>query len=85
MHPSPIQFPMRKAILNLKKADPVIGRLIEEIGPCRIRFLDPGFETLVKAIVYQQLSGKVSATLFDRLTAAVGNRCTGITDPNMTI
>jgi DNA-3-methyladenine glycosylase II len=64
---------MRKAILNLKKADPVIGRLIEEIGPCRIRFLDPGFEALVKAIVYQQLSGKVAAMLFDRLSAAVGN------------
>jgi DNA-3-methyladenine glycosylase II len=73
MHPKAILFPMRKAISTLKKADPVIGRLIDEIGPCRIRFLEPDFEALVKAIVYQQLSGKVAATIFGRLSAAAAN------------
>ncbi len=60
---------MRKAILALKKADPVIGRLIDTVGPYRIRYLEPDFEALVKAIVYQQLSGKVASTIFTRLAA----------------
>lgn len=61
---------MRKAILALKKADPVIAGLIDQVGPCRIRYLEPDFEALVKAIVYQQLSGKVAAVIFARLSKA---------------
>lgn len=64
---------MRKALAHLRQADPVLARLIDEIGPCRIRFLDPGFDALAKSIVYQQLSGKVAATIFGRLTAAAGD------------
>ena len=64
---------MRKAILALKKADPVIGRLIDTVGPYRIRYLEPDFEALVKAIVYQQLSGKVASTIFTRLAALSSN------------
>ena len=64
---------MRQAIAHLKQADPVLRRLIEEIGPCRIRYLEPDFEALAKAIVYQQLSGKVASTIFGRLASAAGN------------
>jgi len=62
---------MRKAIRHLQAADPVIGGIIERVGPYRIEFRDPGFETLVKAIVYQQLSGRVAQVIFGRLVAAV--------------
>lgn len=65
---------MRKAILHLKRADPVLARIIERVGPYRISFRDPDFETLVRSIVYQQLSGKVALTIFTRLhTAASQN------------
>ncbi len=64
---------MRKAIAALKAADPVMAGLIERVGPYRIRYLDPDFETLAKSIVYQQLSGKVAATIFGRLQAAAGD------------
>jgi DNA-3-methyladenine glycosylase II len=64
---------MRKAISALKDADPVMGGLIEKVGPYRIRYLEPDFETLVKSIVYQQLSGKVAATIFGRLAEAAGD------------
>ncbi len=73
MHPPLIVLPMRKALAHLKRADPVLARLIGEIGPCRIRFIEPDFEALAKAIVYQQLSGKVAATIFGRLEAAAGD------------
>lgn len=64
---------MRQAILSLRKADPVLAGLIDRIGPYRIRYLKPDFEALVKAIIYQQLSGKVASTIFGRLEAAAAN------------
>ncbi|HEV2471871.1 MAG TPA: DNA-3-methyladenine glycosylase [Chthonomonadales bacterium] len=60
---------MRKAILHLKKADPVLGVVIERVGAYRIEYRDPGFQTLVRSIVYQQLSGKVARVIFNRLAA----------------
>ena len=60
---------MRKAISHLKKPDPVLNGVIERVGPCHIRYLEPDFESLAKSIVYQQLSGKAAATIFGRLSA----------------
>jgi DNA-3-methyladenine glycosylase II len=62
---------MRKAILHLRKADPVLASMISRVGAYRIQYRDPTFETLVRSIVYQQLSGKVAAVIFGRLAAAV--------------
>jgi DNA-3-methyladenine glycosylase II len=64
---------MREAISHLRAADPVIGGIIERVGRYRIRFREPGFETLVKSIVYQQLSGRVAAVIFERLVSAVAD------------
>src|SRR5215472_3096308 len=57
---------MRKAILHLKKADPLLGSVIDRVGAYRMEYRDPGFETLVRSIVYQQLSGKVAKVIFGR-------------------
>jgi DNA-3-methyladenine glycosylase II len=62
---------MRKAINHLKKADPVLGAIIDRVGPYRIEYRDPEFQTLVRSIVYQQLSGRVAKVIFGRLAAAV--------------
>jgi len=62
---------MRKAIRHLQAADPVMCGIIARVGAYRIEFRDPGFETLVKSIVYQQLSGRVAQVIFGRLVAAV--------------
>jgi DNA-3-methyladenine glycosylase II len=67
---------MRKAIEHLKQADPVLAGIIEQVGPYGIKFFDPDFETLVKSIVSQQLSGKVAKTIYGRLIAAAGGRLT---------
>lgn len=64
---------MREAIRHLKSADPVLGRIIREIGPYRIEYSPPNYQTLAKAIVLQQLSGKVAATIFRRLLAVAGD------------
>ncbi|HYL72739.1 MAG TPA: DNA-3-methyladenine glycosylase [Bryobacteraceae bacterium] len=62
---------MRKAILHLKKADPVIGAMIDRVGAYRMEYREPSFDTLVRSIVYQQLSGKVAKVIFGRLLDAV--------------
>jgi DNA-3-methyladenine glycosylase II len=62
---------MRKAILHLRKADQVIGAMIDRVGAYRIEYRDPSFETLVRSIVYQQLSGRVAKVIFGRLVDAV--------------
>src|SRR5437773_8175287 len=67
---------MRKAIEHLKNADPVLAAIIKRVGPYGIKFFDPDFETLVKSIVSQQLSGKVAKIIYGRLIAAAGDRLT---------
>ena len=62
---------MRKAIHHLKKADPVLAAVIEKAGPYKIQYREPIFQTLVRSIVYQQLSGKAALTIFNRLAEAV--------------
>lgn len=63
---------MRKALLHLKRKDPVLRAIIERVGPYSIQYREPVFQTLVRSIVYQQLSGKAASTIFGRLAAAAG-------------
>ena len=63
---------MLKAIQHLKKADPVLARIIRDVGPYTMEYREPSFETLVRSIVYQQLSGRVASVIFGRLHAAAG-------------
>ena len=64
-----IFVPMRKAILHLKKSDPVMRAIIDRVGAYKIQHREPSFETLVRSIVYQQLSGKVASVILGRLIA----------------
>jgi len=67
---------MRKAILHLKRADPVMAAIISRAGPYKIQYREPNFQTLVRSIVYQQLSGKAALTIFNRLLTAAGDPLT---------
>jgi len=62
---------MRSALKHLKK-DAVLAKIITRTGPFAIEYREPGFETLVRSIVYQQLSGRVASVIFGRLHAAAG-------------
>ena len=63
---------MRKAVIHLKRSDPVMRAIIERIGPCRMQFGPPEFHSLAEAIVYQQLNGKAAVTIFKRFAALAG-------------
>ena len=67
---------MRRAVIHLKKSDPVMRAIIERIGPCRMQFGPPEFHSLAEAIVYQQLNGKAAVTIFQRFAALAGEPLT---------
>jgi DNA-3-methyladenine glycosylase II len=67
---------MMEAIQHLRRSDPVLAAIIERVGDYAIQFREPGFETLVRSIVYQQLSGRVASVIFGRLLAATGGKLT---------
>ena len=64
---------MREALRHLKAADAVMRRLIEQIGPYGIEYSPADYQTLAKAIVLQQLSGKAAACIFARLVESTGD------------
>lgn len=45
--------------------------VIERVGPFTLEFREPSFSTLVRSIVYQQLSGKVASVILKRLIDAL--------------
>lgn len=57
-----------QAVDYLKAKDPVLGQLIDRVGPCRLvpKHGPSVFAALAEAIVYQQLHGKAAATIFAR-------------------
>lgn len=59
------------ALGHLRQADARLARLIDAVGPCRIRIARTQslFSALAEAIVYQQLTGKAAATIFGRVCA----------------
>jgi DNA-3-methyladenine glycosylase II len=63
---------MRSALRHLRKSDPILAGIIRRVGPFTIQYREPSFETLVRSIVYQQLSGRVASVIFARLHAAAG-------------
>ncbi|MFB3827500.1 MAG: DNA-3-methyladenine glycosylase [Bryobacteraceae bacterium] len=63
---------MQAAIHHLRTADPVLAGIIERVGEYRMEFREPSFETLARAIVFQQLAGRAASTIFGRLLKAAG-------------
>jgi DNA-3-methyladenine glycosylase II len=76
---------MKRAIRHLKANDPVMAALIERVGPLKPAFSEPTFESLARAIVYQQLNGKAARTIYDRLATAAGGFVTPKTVLNLSV
>jgi DNA-3-methyladenine glycosylase II len=59
----------KAAVKYLRSADPVLGELIDVVGPCKLelRVVPDTFAALARSVVYQQLSGKAAAAIFARL------------------
>lgn len=75
----------RKALTHLREADPILRKVIEQVGPCRLKPMTEGshFEFIARSIIYQQLSGKAAATIHGRVQALCGGSLTA--DPLTTL
>ncbi len=64
-------FDPQAAVAHLREADPALARLIDEVGPFRMRLRRATgiFAALAEAIVYQQLNGRAAASIFTRVCA----------------
>lgn len=60
-----------EALRHLKRADPVLARLIRRVGPCtlRPRRRRSPYEALVRSILFQQLHWRAAEAIFARLRA----------------
>ncbi len=69
-----VPYDAEAAIAHLKKNDAKLGALIERVGPFAMRVdgVSPPFETLLEAILYQQLHGKAAATIHGRVREYFG-------------
>lgn len=69
-------FDPEQASAVLTAADPVMGALIASLGPMHRdqRMRGETFPVLLRAIVYQQLSGKAAGTIHGRVLALFGER-----------
>jgi DNA-3-methyladenine glycosylase II len=65
--------PWAEAALNfLKAGDPVLARIIEQIGPLTITQRPERFPALVRAIIFQQLAGRAALAIYQRFVNIVG-------------
>lgn len=53
---------------RLREADPILGELIERVGPCKLApdLSCSPFQALVRAVAHQQLNGKAAGTILAR-------------------
>ena len=59
------------AVAHLRRADPVLAKIIARFGPCTIKLDRRYFRLLIEAILAQQLSTKAAATITGRFYEAL--------------
>lgn len=63
----------RKAVRHLSRRDGRLKALIKQVGPCTMAPVsDDPLTVLVRCVVYQQISTKAAASIFNRLAARLG-------------
>ncbi len=55
--------------MHLERADPVMARIIAEVGPVRIAQRPERFQALARAIIFQQLAGAAANAIYKRVVA----------------
>jgi 3-methyladenine DNA glycosylase/8-oxoguanine DNA glycosylase len=62
---------LRRARAHLKRVDAVLARVVDDVGPCRMKLERGGtaFASLAETMLYQQITGKAAATIHRRLCA----------------
>ena len=66
-----------RAVAHLRRADPVMARVIEAVGPPRLRQPEASpFQALARSILFQQLSGRAASAILERFVALFAEEST---------
>jgi len=65
-------FSLEASYAHLRKADPILGRLIERFGPHRPRPTSDPYAALLRAMLFQQLAGAAASAIQRRFFALYG-------------
>ncbi len=76
-----LDYDITAAVEHLRSADPKLARMMDRVGPCRLRIrpTHSTFLALAESIVYQQLNGRAAASIFARLCALFPHAHAGFT------
>ncbi len=64
----------RKGVAYLKRRDPSLGKVIRAVGPIDFKVEDGHYESLVGAIVFQQLAGTAARAILSRFMKLYGGK-----------
>lgn len=67
---------IRQAQVHLKASDPVMRELIRRIGPFTLKTQKYPFQSLIRAIISQQISVAAARTILERIVRRVGEPMT---------
>lgn len=66
-------YDVEKARRHLMKADPVMREIVKRVGPFALEMRGQPYESLLRAILYQQLAGPAAAAIERRFLALFDN------------
>ena len=66
-------FSVEEALDHLRRADPVLSRVIEQVGSYRIAMRPDPYASLLRTILFQQLAGAAAHAIQRRFLALYGN------------
>ena len=67
-----LKYDAVEAIDHLKSADPVLARVMEQVGPFTLEPREGTFRMLSRAIFFQQLAGPAARAILGRVLATLG-------------
>lgn len=74
MRRRPLPYDAAVARKHLLKSDPVMRAIVRSVGPCAIEVRGAPYQSLLRAILYQQLAGPAAAAIEKRFLALFDSR-----------
>lgn len=62
------------AVKHLRRADPVMARIVDSVGPFQPLLRRERFQALCRAIIFQQLAGSAARAIYERFVGFFGGR-----------
>lgn len=66
----------QEAISYLSNSDPILSKIISNVGECKLNRREDYFQSLVGAVINQQLSGSAADAIYQRLLSQLRGRLT---------